>query len=135
MEARGVLEPLEVEAGHQRELLHGELLGGLLVGLTDGAADLGSRAEVLGAGESLQAVLQRDRVSGGISRVAMAASTSQLARGQPSGRQVQGYVPEGVNGGGDVLAVLTYDVRLQLAGEDRVDDAVAGGQVDLGAVD
>ena len=43
---------LEVEAGDQREFLHGELFGGLLVAVAVTALDLGRAAEVLGPRES-----------------------------------------------------------------------------------
>jgi len=39
-----VLEPFQVKAGDNWKFLHGELLGGLLVGVAPGAPDLGSRA-------------------------------------------------------------------------------------------
>jgi hypothetical protein len=49
-----------MEAGDDGELLHGELLGRLLVGVAARAADLGRGAQVLGLCEPLQAILKRD---------------------------------------------------------------------------
>lgn len=42
---------LEVEAGHDGQLLHGQLLSGLLVAVTAAALDLGAAAEVFWSGE------------------------------------------------------------------------------------
>lgn len=97
-----VLEAFQVETGHYRECLQGELLGGLPVGPAVGALDLGARAQVLGAGETLQAGLQRT-----------------------GPRHVEADVPEWVDGGGDTRARGAHDVALETAREDLVDDAVA----------
>ncbi len=51
--------PLEVKAGNDRELLHGELLGGLLMRVAAGTPDFGSRAQVLRLREPLQTVLHK----------------------------------------------------------------------------
>jgi len=40
-----------VKAGHNGQLLHGQLLGGLLVTMATAALDLGTAAEVLWSGE------------------------------------------------------------------------------------
>lgn len=42
---------LEVKAGHDGQLLHGQLLGGFLVTMATTALDLGTAAEVLRPGE------------------------------------------------------------------------------------
>ena len=50
-----------MEAGYDGELLHGQLLGGLLVTMATTALDLGPAAEVLWSGESRQTDRQTDR--------------------------------------------------------------------------
>lgn len=40
-----------MKAGHDRQLLHGQLLGGLLVTMATAALDLGAAAQVLRSGE------------------------------------------------------------------------------------
>ena len=112
----GVLEPLEMEGSDDREFLKCELLGALLVSVTVAAPDLAAAAQVLGLGESLQAVGQTDRV-----RVR-------------DGGEVQRDVPEWINGRGDSLADLTDNVALQLPSEDGVDNTGAGGWLDTGLV-
>ena len=66
---------------------------------------------MLRSGESLQTVVQRNCTGG----VVFATQ----------GRQVQGDVPERIYGGRNVTTTLTDDVRLELASENRVDDAIA----------
>jgi len=106
-----MLKPLKMKTSNNRQLLHSELLGGLLVTVTVAAFDLGCAAEVLGPREHVEAVGE--------------------GRGHGAGRgargQVERDVPEGVNGGGDATAGLTHHVRLQAPREDAVDDAAAGG--------
>ena len=60
---------------------------------------------MLGPCESLETVLQTDRVC--------------------DGGQVEGDVPERVDGGGDALTDLAHHVALQLASEDGVNHARA----------
>lgn len=50
-----------MKAGHNGQLFHGQLLGGLLVSVATGALDLGRRAQVLGPREALEAVEERRR--------------------------------------------------------------------------
>lgn len=50
-EPSNTLSDFEVEAGHDGQLLHGQLLGGLLVTMATAALDLGAAAEVLWPGE------------------------------------------------------------------------------------
>lgn len=105
-----VLEALQVEAGHDGQRAHGQLLRRLLVALAGVALDLGTAAQVLGPREPFQAVEQRlGRPTAGMVRLA----------------QVQRDVPERVDRSGHALAVLAHHVTLQTAGEDLVDDAVA----------
>ena len=70
---------------------------------------------MLGPCESLKTVLKTDRVC--------------------DGGQVEGDVPERVDGGGDALADLAHHVTLQLASEDRVHDAGALRWLNVGSVD
>ena len=86
--------------------------GALLCNLSP---DLGHAAKVLRLSEPLEAVLQADGVR--------------------DGGQVEGDVPERVDGGGDSLAHLAHHVALQLAREDGVHDAGALRGLDVGAVD
>lgn len=48
------LSYFEVKAGHDGQLLHGQLLGGLLVAMATAAFDLSTAAEVLWPGEPRQ---------------------------------------------------------------------------------
>jgi len=112
----GVLEPLQVEGSDDGKFLKCELFGALLMSVTQTAPDLTATAQVLWLGEPLQTVGQTDRV-----RVS-------------DGRQVQGDVPERIDGRGDSLADLTDNVTLELPGEDGVDNAGAGGRLDTGLV-
>ena len=57
------------------------------------------------------------------------------ADGVCDGGQVQGDVPEGVNGGGDTLAHLTHNIALQLTSEDGVHYAGTLGDLNTGLVD
>ena len=66
-----------MEAGYDGELLHGQLLGGLLVTMTTTALDLGPAAEVLWSGES------RQTASEVCMKVNMLSNTEQI------------YVPDG----------------------------------------
>ena len=66
---------------------------------------------MLGPSESLKTVLETDRVC--------------------DGGQVEGDVPERVDGGGDALADLAHHVALQLASEDGVHDARALRRLDV----
>ena len=94
VQSTGMLEPLEMEGGDDRQFLKCELLGALLVTVTVAAPDLAATPQVLGLGESLQAVGQTDRV-----RVR-------------DGGEVQRDVPERINGCRDSLADLTDHVAL-----------------------
>ena len=86
--------------------------GALLCNLSP---DLRHAAKVLRLSEPLETVLQADGVR--------------------DGGQVEGDVPERVDGGGDSLAHLAHHVALQLAREDGVHDAGALRGLDVGAVD
>ena len=112
----GVLEPLQVEGSDDGKFLKCELLGALLMSVTQTAPDLTPTAQVLRLGEPLQTVGQTDRVS------------------VSDGRQVEGDVPEWIDGRGDTLADLTDNVTLELPGEDGVDNAGTGGRLDTGLV-
>ena len=90
----GVLEPLEMEGGHDRKFLQSELFGAFLVSVAVTAPDLAAAPKVLRLGESLEAVGQTDRV-----RVR-------------DGGEVQRDVPERINGCRDSLADLTDHVAL-----------------------
>lgn len=59
-----MLKPFEVKAGHDGQLLHGQLLGGLLVTMATTALDLSAAAKVLWSGEPAQAVCERCGSSG-----------------------------------------------------------------------
>ncbi len=54
-----VFEALEVEAGHERQGLHRQLLRRLLGAAARATVELGLGAEVLGAGEALEALDER----------------------------------------------------------------------------
>ena len=68
-------------------------------------------------------------------RLSEPLETVLQADGVRDGGQVEGDVPERVDGGGDSLAHLAHHVALQLAREDGVHDAGALRGLDVGAVD